>query len=803
MYKSYVEAIINGDLNADSPNPSTSEEMRYFSVATQVINSWKKYKDNQIYQVDFEIALRDYLLTIESNINIKNYSISIYGKEQLQLSNISDEIIGVSRSFPEYIDKKFINSCYQIDAGEKASLDKKLKTNKFINDLTGFSYFKSEEQKLSVIGALKTPKGNTTLISMATGGGKSLIVHAVSYQSDGFTLVVVPTVSLMLDQVRNARLILKPKNPDEITYYNSDSDASRVAKLIEQKVIKILFISPEAIIKNNIISETIRKENEKGNLSNLVIDEAHIVVEWGNSFRIDFQCLDALRKKWITKNKKLRTFLLSATFSKRTVDFLRNSFSEENNWIEIRCDSLRVEPRYYFEKANSKEEKLSKQIELIMQLPHPMIVYVQRPQDAKEIQEQLKEYGVNNAQVFTGETSNSQREELIESWTDNEFQIMIATCAFGVGVDKKNVRTVLHLYVPDNPNKYYQEAGRGGRDGYPCLSVVLYTQFDIDSAFRFTTKTMLAKKINDRWFSMINSLNTIKYGDGKVLIDASTKPSYNESEDFLDWANERDINWNVYVIMLLKRSGLLNLLDVEYENGKYYFLVNLIERRLLKESEQIQDIIQKIRDFEWKETESEFRLIKEMLKYSSNQCVSDTFCEIYDLTDHCCSGCKNHKDPMGISPKKFPLKRQINIVDTESLNGQLHIFRKGFSIIKYNNLQTTLDIIENVIDSIVAGKYEDNKKRKFETFDFYEFIKLCELSCSFLGKIVGIILSDDENEILEIVQRTKAISMKYKINFVFLVNDDYYLSSLHKNLSTIVDAPCYQEDILEDIIKDV
>lgn len=804
MYKNYVEEIISGNLNEKIPNAETSDEMRYYSSAIQLIKNWELYKKNSIYQMDFEITLRDFLLLIKSNIKIENYSISKYGKEYLSLFNVNGKEIGVSQNYPKYIDNDFINSCYR-GGKEKINSEIELKTNKFIDNLTGFSHFKSEEQKLSVIGALNTPKGHTTLISMATGGGKSLVIQSVSYQSNGLTLVVVPTISLMIDQARNARHIIKPQNQDEITYYNSDSDISKIVDLIKRKVIKILFISPEAIIKNNLLRETIRKENEQGNLSNLIIDEAHIVVEWGNSFRIDFQCLDTLRKKWISKNKNLRTFLLSATFSKRTVDVLKKSFSEGNNWIEIRCDSLRIEPRYNFEKASSYTDKLNKQVELIMKLPHPMIVYVQRPQDASEVQEKLKEYGINNAQIFTGKTSNAQREQLIQKWTNDDFQIMIATCAFGVGVDKKNVRTVLHLYVPDNPNKYYQEAGRGGRDGYPCLSVILYNQNDVDSAFKLTTKTMTAKKINDRWFSMLNSLSTIKYGDGKVLIDTSTKPSYNESDEFLDWANERDINWNVYVILMLKRSGLLDILDVEYEDNKYLFLVNILERELLKESEQIQNIIQKIRDNEWKGVVSEFKLVKEMLQKSSNQCVADTFCEIYDLAERCCSGCNNHNKQIVLTKKYFPLKRQINIFESSFFGKQAKFFdEKKFTIIKYDSLLSTLDLIENQIDSIIAiGKYEDTKKRNYNIYNYLEFLGLCNYACSFLGENIGITLDNNEKVILEVLQRTKIISVKYKINFVFLVSDDYYLYSKQKKLSEIVEGQLYQEYILEDVVKDV
>ena len=133
---------------------------------------------------------------------------------------------------------------------------------------------------------------------------------------------------------------------------------------------------------------------------------------------------------------------------------------------------------------------------------------------------------------------------------------MIATCAFGVGVDKKNVRTVLHTYVPENPNKYYQEAGRGGRDGLPCLSCMIYTNQDVDSAFNFVSKVITTEKLIGRWFSMLNSNKTQPLLDSRYLIDTYVKPDYNTDEEYIDSISNKDINWNVYVILFLRQKWI-------------------------------------------------------------------------------------------------------------------------------------------------------------------------------------------------------------------------------------------------------
>ena len=109
---------------------------------------------------------------------------------------------------------------------------------------------------------------------------------------------------------------------------------------------------------------------------------------------------------------------------------------------------------------------------MVRKLPHPMIIYVARPLDADNIKKSLANVGINNVRTFTGLTGKSQRKKLIDEWVDNEYEIIIATSAFGVGVDKSDVRTVIHTYIPQNANTYYQELGRGGRDCLPCLSVM-------------------------------------------------------------------------------------------------------------------------------------------------------------------------------------------------------------------------------------------------------------------------------------------------------------------------------------------
>lgn len=208
----------------------------------------------------------------------------------------------------------------------------------------------------------------------------------------------------------------------------------------------------------------INEANIKKYLKNLIVDEAHIAIEWGDFFRVDYQCLEPWHNELLAINSQLRTVLLSATFTKVAVTKLKQMFASTDKWIEVRCDALRREPRYLLVKAKSYSDKNCKMIELVKKLPHPMVIYINSPKEAEEIKKTLVEGGLDNLETFTGNTKSAERERIIKDWADDKIDLIIATSAFGVGVDKGDVRTVLHLYVPDTPNQYYQELGRGGRD---------------------------------------------------------------------------------------------------------------------------------------------------------------------------------------------------------------------------------------------------------------------------------------------------------------------------------------------------
>lgn len=643
------------------------------------------------------------------------------------------------------------------------------------------------------------------MVAMSTGGGKSLITQTVSYQYDnGLTIIIVPTISLMLDQQRNASSIIKPDNKKEIMYYHSGCNVDELISALDKNLVRMLFISPEALIKNIRIQDSILKANSKGYLKNLVIDEAHIIIEWGASFRVDFQCLDSFKRLLVKDNPSLRTYLLSATFSKKVVDNLKMFYGDDDRWIEIRLDALRKEPRFDIIKCNSYTEKHDRIKELVCKLPRPMIIYVNSPDDAEKVQHELAKVGFDNTRIFTGKTKSIDRERIINEWISDKFDLMIATCAFGVGVDKKDVRTVIHSYIPSSADQYYQECGRGGRDGLPCLSVMLYTDDDIKATMSMTQKVLTVEKLCGRWFSMLNNRKTNIRLDS-IVIDTSVKPNYSDTDSFYVDVNNADITWNVYVILLLRRARMIEITDVKYSDDRYIFNIRLIDKRIRFDCEQTIEIFNSIRDDESKSIYMEIKELTSKLRRVGKSCWSSMFNDIYLLTEEYCAGCNNHNDIRSERGNHFPLKKPIfypvsipegKLCDVMTGTKEMLIICEEDSYEIIQNLLIGADIIIIPDESELAFRLLNSKIIKPTQYcmGYSEFFDLSRMnSYYYLSGNIVFYIGDDQ----ELAERVLNISHDKEYNRVYVVNSDFYIAKRNKNISELVNGACKYDYIIK------
>lgn len=781
-----------------------------YKLATKyrMFKTWNLFLANDSFKSDFECSARDYLIVNNAVLKIPQYELSDHAKQFGLEYDKDNELLSAVHNYPKYMNSCFLNSSFmQSEQQRYASKNVNLETNAFVRSVSGFTTYKSEEQKMAVIGALKAPEGYTTLVSMTTGGGKSLVTQTVAYQQEGLTIVIVPTVSLMLDQVKN----IKCKNKNEVLYYNSSSNnLSQIESAIKNHSLRMLFLSPEALIRNKKLYELISSANVELYLKNLVIDEAHMVMEWGALFRVDFQCLDIIRKELLSNNHTLRTYLLSATFSEEAVRLLKLTYSEEGKWLEIRCDRLRREPRFTFIKT-SEIEKDEKAIELICTLPHPMIIYVQTPGDAERLKYLLLlRTGMNNIKTFTGRTSSDERNKLINDWTNDDYSIMVATCAFGVGVDKKDVRTVLHVYVPENANSYYQAAGRGGRDGLPCLSVVLYSDSDIDSAYNYIQKVLTTEKLIGRWFSMLEE-GTYK-GEDKYILKSTVKPKYRDSYEFDFWPNDGDVNWNVYVILFLKRCGLLKVDSMLYDEiTKYTFEITLLEKKLRTDSEHSKELLNEHRQNESNRNFASFKRFRSALSGSFNQCVATLFNDVYGRTDEFCAGCGAHSEIHNFQSSKtlqVPLNIKLNKI-SERVSKVMHNARNELILLEdspKNIIDKLTELGVNAFVGPLDNRYFSDKFTHNQTvvaLGYREFLEWVENSKMSLYGCVSIILPTHDMDllirILSVCKRLVSDSM----SFIFLAESNVVIPKNGKYLSELIEGSCIQSYNFEEECNNV
>lgn len=786
-------------------------EQYEWNTAFRLVKYLEKMKKGELTKEDFLVSLRNYLLLFKNTVTLGN---ELCFSEAMKYGIIEDfeGNYYCSLDTPDYLQEAITKQAFMW--GEEKKNRKKdyfLGVSPYINHLTGFKYFKSIEQKLAVNGALNTPAGYTTLVSLPTGGGKSLITQAIAYQKQrGLTVVIVPTVSLVMDQVRAATNNIKSASKGEILGYDSEisnSVRNQLYQYLDEETLRLLFISPEALVKNKELVKRLEEANERKYIRNIVIDEAHIVMDWGNFFRVDYQCLEPWRKKILQGNGEIRTFLLSATFVKDAVEGLKEMFANDDKWIEIRCDKLRHEPRFQVVKAESYSDKNRKIIELMRYLPRPMVVYVSSPDKAEEVGQLAQQNGLKNFALFTGKTKNDQRRELIEAWAGNEMDMMIATSAFGVGIDKKDIRSVLHLYIPESPNAYYQELGRGGRDGLPCLSVMLtLVNEDLTTTFKKLGKVPTPKKILGRWETMLRSRDT-KWFQDLYSIDTTVKPNYNSSDEYAEDASKRDIQWNIYVLLLLRRYHLIEI-DELVLNGedKYQFIIRITEAKILQCDEETDQVFSKIRDEEWKKTKSEFKKMKHAICNSENECLSEMFYKTYTRVDEYCAGCNTHFKIIEVHTDNFPQLKKITKPLKRCEPRIQSLFSNDREVLVLQNLLSedvyfsgVLELAKKgvdllVLDEVFKEKYISILSKLVSDCDI-QIIGIDEVAallenCAYyyLTATAMVWYDDEENSLYKKIRTMQKAGLESGLKIIHVMKRNSFLPQVNKRVTEVIDG---------------
>lgn len=316
--------------------------------------------------------------------------------------------------------------------------------------------------------------GADTLGLLATGGGKSITFQVPALMLDGLTVVVTPLISLMKDQVDN--LLERGIR----SYYLHSGLSRRESKLVYDRCrlgkAKILYVSPERLGASSF-TDQIRHLP----VSLIVVDEAHCISQWGYDFRPSYLRIADLRA--IFPNAPVLALTASATPAvvADIADKLR--FRPDHNIFRLTFDRSNLS--YVVRRADIKEQALCR---ILSRVPGCGIVYVRSRKRAASVAQELVQAGIS-ASFYHAGLSPEEKDERQNLWKDDKVRVMVATTAFGMGIDKPDVRIVIHFDVPSSLEEYYQEAGRAGRDGKPSFAVSL-----VDER---TDKGILTRRLSD------------------------------------------------------------------------------------------------------------------------------------------------------------------------------------------------------------------------------------------------------------------------------------------------------------------
>ena len=343
--------------------------------------------------------------------------------------------------------------------------------------------------------------GHDTLALMPTGGGKSICFQVPAMMKEGLCLVISPLIALMKDQVAN----LKQKGIPALSIYSGMSyvEVMKTLKNAAYGNFKFLYVSPE-----RLETELFLEYFPAININLIAVDEAHCVSQWGYDFRPPY-----LRIASIREIKNVPVLALTASATIEVQNDICDKLSFKNKYNRFQQSFERSNLSYSVFTPSSKQNKL---LEILKKVNGSGIVYCKSRKRTREIEELLTLNGIKASHYHAG-LSNDLRNTRQEEWINNKTRFIACTNAFGMGIDKPDVRTVIHYDVPDALENYYQEAGRAGRDGKKSYAILFFTEQEINDlkkqSFKRFPDLPTIKKI---YASLVNYLQ-LPSGSGEDL----------------------------------------------------------------------------------------------------------------------------------------------------------------------------------------------------------------------------------------------------------------------------------------------
>ena len=491
--KSYIKENIDNNILQNENNYSISRIKKHDSKSINQKNdeniNYNIINGNQNDNNNNNKEEEDSFFRFEKNIeNI----FDIFSKEDSQVLNKDNEPISIFNNFSI----NNINNNNQIK--NKESFDVEENLNEFAQEfdwdeevdncnLKMFGYKKFRPNQREIINASLCDRD--IFVCMPTGGGKSLTYQIPALIREGVTMVVMPLLSLIQDQTTYLKgcginvLFLNRENSMDLDYdklFHSQN---------EEDLCKMIFLTPEKISKSPKTMDLLYSLYNEGLLIRCVVDEAHCVSQWGREFRSDYLNLKILKQKFpklpilaltATAPNKIRDDVINQLGMKNTV-FFRSSYNRKNLYIEIRKKTK----DYINEIAKIIKEDYNHESGLI---------YCSTKKNCESMAKELKTKYKISCEYYHASLPDQKKNKIQEKWKNNQIQVIVATVAFGMGINKSDVRFVIHNSMPKSFESYYQEIGRAGRDGNKSQCILYYSPTDRRAIEFLVSNSNLDKK---------------------------------------------------------------------------------------------------------------------------------------------------------------------------------------------------------------------------------------------------------------------------------------------------------------------
>ncbi|UWY28457.1 RecQ family ATP-dependent DNA helicase [Flavobacterium sp. TR2] len=392
--------------------------------------------------------------------------------------------------------------------------------------------------------------GQDTFAVLPTGGGKSICFQVPAMMREGICLVISPLIALMKDQVMNLQ-----KRDIKAIALTGGIHTEELIDLLDNCQYgnyKFLYLSPERLQSDWILE---RIKNLPINL--IAIDEAHCVSQWGHDFRPAYLKIAELKKYF----PKIPFLALTATATPRVIEDIRTQLELKN-------------PNHFqqsFERKNiaymvfEVEDKLYRTEQILKKNPQPSIIYVRNRKACLNMSSQLQSLGFT-ATYYHGGLSSKEKDKNMQLWMSEQAQVIVATNAFGMGIDKDNVKTVIHTQLPENLENYYQESGRAGRNGAKAFSVLLYNNSDSIQTEQQFLNILPDKKFLKTMYIKLCNYFQIAYGEG---LDESFSFKLNHFCNKYEFPTLKTYN----ALQFLNQQGIITMSQEFSEKISIQFLI--------------------------------------------------------------------------------------------------------------------------------------------------------------------------------------------------------------------------------------